>query len=189
MSTVKFIKRVFMLIGGLVVALVVIGMVTNSGSASKSASAGQAAAQAQPVAHAQEATPPPAPLGVGDTGQNGKWAVKLDDVHTAAALGDSFASTDAQGKFVVATLTLTNHDSQTQPLNDWDFQMVGPDGAKFKTSSEGTTASLSGKVKPLYITQNVQPGLSKQVEVIFDVAPGQDYTLQAAGNNFQVSVA
>ena len=43
--------------------------------------------------------------------------------------------------------------------------------------------------KPFYLIDEIQPGLSKQTRLVFDVNPSiKTYTLEAAKINFQVEV-
>ena len=64
--------------------------------------------------------------------------------------------------------------------------MLSADGVKIGTSSEGTTAAISDKAKPLWLSHEIRPDLSKQFEIIFDVPPDQNYTLTRTGAKFHV---
>ena len=158
-----------------IVAVVVIGLilvVTHGSSSSTSAA---------------QATP--ATLGkVGDTLTHGDWAVTLNSMKTADTLGDTGFQKKAQGTYVVLTVTLKNVSKETTIINGSDFTLTTKDGTKYKTSSDGSLALSSATPAPLIALEQIQPQLSKQYQVVFDVPnTTTTYTLSAAGNLFQIT--
>jgi len=197
---------------GLIVLLVIAGIAGSgrsgtSSTGNTSAQAPASTATAAPAAAAKPtstsapaATATPAPTAtpvalpkVGDTVSKGGWAIGLTDMKTASVLGQSQFSkgTKAQGIFVVLTVSAKNLQNQTSTLNTWDFTMKSPDGAKFNTSSEGSTELLFSNpdVKPLSLADQVQPGLTKAFALVFDVNPDvKHYTLSAASIDFAMDL-
>jgi hypothetical protein len=207
-------KKALKIIGALVVLLVVVSAVVGHSSPSTSTPAAQPAAAksdpapaAQPAAAKTDPAPaaqpaktepakpePPKLAHVGDSATNGNWQITLNKVETSDVLGQTkyTEGKTAQGKFVVATMTAKNLDKKTSDLNSWDFQMVDPDGVKYRVSSEGNSALIfdQSKAPKALSMETVQPGLSDQFRVVFDVNPDTStYTLQAAGTNFEVPLA
>ena len=118
---------------------------------------------------------------IGDTRRNGNWEITLDAATDGPKLGDA----TAQGVFLVTKLTLHNLGQQTANLTSGDFSAVSASGRTFTPSSAGSTAALGTDPPVLWLLQEVQPGLSMQVRVIFDVDPATSpYTLHAAGTVF-----
>ena len=115
---------------------------------------------------------------------------KVDRVETADSLG-SITKTKSQGRFAVLTVTATNKHRETSTLSQNDFQLKAPDGTIYKLSSDGNTALLmtNTEPKPLVLVEQIQPGLSKQFRLVFDVNPNvKTYTLEAARINFQIDL-
>ena len=79
----------------------------------------------------------------------------------------------AQGEFRILTLTLANVGTRSHPLNSHDFILEAPGGVEYSLASEASTALLGDESGPevLWLSATVQPGLSTDVRVIFDVPP------------------
>jgi hypothetical protein len=204
-----FIGKIAKIIGLLFlgfIALIVVVAVVGGGSKSNSASntqqnttAASAPAQAAAAPQQPEKSDKPAPTPVvlptvGGEAQSGGWKIGLQKMDTASQLGQTkyTKGTAAQGEFVVLTVSATNLQKQTSTLNSWDFVLKTADGIAYKTSTEGSTALITddNSAKPLYLTEEVQPGLTKTFRVVFDVNPSVNgYTLEAAGNKFAVNLA
>jgi hypothetical protein len=126
---------------------------------------------------------------VGQSAQAGNWGITLSKVETAQSLGSSVFRKQAQGIFVVLTIAAANLHNQTSTLNSWDFQMVGPGGTTYRASTDGSTAVLGDEPAVLWLTEEVQPGLTKSFRLVFDVNPAtKNYVLQAAGIKFAVNL-
>lgn len=211
MGFIKFVlKAVVGTVIAVTVIGVIIGVIAaNSGSkpvaaATVAATSTQApklstdtAPAAAPAAPAATSTPAPkptstpaqapelAPADIGDTVTNGNWQLTLTKVEQADVLGKSSysAGKPAQGKYVIVTVTAKNLDKATSTISDHDFVIKSPDGVKYQTSSDGTTALMGESItstapKVLWLSQQIQPGLSSTVRLVFDVDPAKaDYNL------------
>ena len=200
-----FIGKIAKLIGFIVlafIAIAVVGGIAGSGSKSntattttqQSATSASAPAQASQTKAAQAAPTAAALPTVGSEAQSGGWKIAFQKMDTESVLGRTQFSkgTPAQGKFVVLTLAATNLQKQTSNLNSWDFVLKSADGVTYKTSSEGSTALIFDDkgVKPLGLAEEIQPGLTKPFRLVFDVNPAvKEYTLEAAGNKFAVTLS
>jgi hypothetical protein len=126
---------------------------------------------------------------VGESAQLGNWAIKLTKVETAQVLGTQFLSKQAQGLFVVLTVSAANVHNQTSTLNSWDFQMLGAGDIKYKVSSDGSTVLLGDEPAVLWASEQIQPGLTKSFRLVFDVNPAvKNYVLEAAKIKFAVDL-
>ncbi len=126
---------------------------TADGSQSTSASAGQT--QRIP--------------GIGDTGASENWAITLIAQEKRSVIG----RTRAQGQYRILTVKLRNIGRRTYPLNSHDFSLVTPSRIEYSISSDGSTALWGSSGPDVFLSiEEVQPGLSKDVRVVFDVPPG-----------------
>ena len=98
----------------------------------------------------------------------------LDSVDTFPRLFDQ----NAQGVFVVFRITAHNVQREVSALHTWDFQVTDTAGTRFSPTE--LTPFSSGQI---------QPGLSKQVLVVFDLNPKlSGYVLYAAKIPFRFSL-
>ena len=137
------------------------------------------------------ATPTPVILpGVGSEAQAGNWKIKFQNLRTANVLGD-YSKETAQGRFVIVTLAATNLHNETSILNPWDFAMRSAEGNQYRVSTDGTWALIGDSTgpKPMSSGNQIQPGLTTQFRLVFDVNPNQkQFTLKAAGIDFAVKL-
>jgi len=167
-------------LGIVVLVIVVVVLVTATGGGKGGSQTSTDGAQAS--AHAAMGK-------IGETETTGDWAITLDSVDTAKSLGSDITKKDAQGEFVVVAVTAKNVSKQTTVLNGSDFIMKTADGTTFDSSSDGETAVMGQNPPPLILLEQIQPGLSKQYRVVFDVNPTtKQYTLTAAKSQFAVSL-
>jgi hypothetical protein len=147
----------------------------------------QSQAAAPKAAEKQVAEPTTLPS-VGEALERNNWLMKLEKVETAATLKNVLGEKKAQGLFVVLTMSATNRSKQTTVLNGWDFKLSTPDGTKYDSSSDGSSA-LTGEPRPIILADQIQPGLTRSFRQVFDVNPSSKvYILEAAGARFQISL-
>ena len=153
---------------------------------------GQQSSTSQPGATTTgpAAKAPDAPLpGLGGRSETTGWAITLDKIDTASEVGNQFTRKQAQGQFVLVTFTAQNKMNQTSQINTNDLVMKTADGTTFRGSSEGITAMLGEDPKPVFLIEQVQPGLLRQFRQVFDVNPQiKAYTVELAGTRFAVTL-
>lgn len=126
-------------------------------------------AQAGAASVAQEALP-----SIGAAARKGNWEITFKaQEKTTEIQGGTFGSEKAQGEFRILTLNLANVGNRSFPLNSHDFSLNTPDGVEYNTSSDGHTALIGEESGPEVLSgsETIQPGLSKDVRVVFDVPP------------------
>ena len=72
----------------------------------------------------------------------------------------------AQGKLVVADMRIKNLQNSTSNFTQNDFRLRSADGREFQPT--GQTATIE---RGFTITQQVQPGLTTENRVVFDIDP------------------
>lgn len=119
---------------------------------------------------------------VGQTASLGGWEVTLLDFGPYERFDQSKAPTAAQGKRVVADMRIKNLQTSTSNFTQSDFELKAADGRTFKPDS--VTASIQ---RGFMISQQVQPGLTTENRVVFDIAPtAQGLTFTALKMVFSV---
>lgn len=130
-------------------------------------------------------TATPAPSNVFETGNTftrGGWAVTpfVFWDYDAYTIGRTPTSRP-QGKYYVAEMLVQNLQTTAKPLSSGDFTMVSPDGRQFIPSSETIF------VEHGFLLQNIQPGLSADVALVFDLDPKvTTWTITAVGIPFTI---
>ena len=140
-------------------------VVVSTGNQSSSSTAQTGAA-----AVAQESLP-----SIGAAARKGNWEITFIAQEKATEIqGGTLGSETAQGEFRILTLKLANVGNRSFPLNSHDFSLKTPDGVEYNTSSDGHTALIGEESGPEVLSgfETIQPGLSKDVRVVFDVPPG-----------------
>ena len=155
--------------------------ITVAGSAAPS-SRGNETAQAT-------ATAAPLPT-LGATARKGNWEITFVAQEKMTEIqGGTFGSENAQGEFRVLTLKLANVGNRSFPLNSHDFSLNTPDGVEYSTSSDGHTALIGEESGPEVLGgfETIQPSLSLDVRVVFDVPPSATgFVLDVQGVRFAV---
>ena len=116
-----------------------------------------------------------APLpSVGQAARKGNWQVTFQAQEKAPELRGGFSAVNAQGEFRILTLTLANVGKRSYALNSHDFLLVTPDGVEYSLASEVGVSAFGEESGPpvFWLIETIQPGLSKDVRVVFDVPPG-----------------
>jgi hypothetical protein len=128
------------------------------------------ASQAKPAQQSVSGTagtPGTTLAGIGQTATLGGWEVTLLDFGPFERFSPGKAPTpQPQGKLIVADLRIKNLQNSTSNFTQSDFVLKADDGREFKPA--GQTATID---RGFVISQTVQPGLTTENRVVFDVDP------------------
>lgn len=142
---------------------------------------------AQPAAESSEEAALPS---IGAAARKGNWEITfIAQEKTDEIQGGTFGSEKAQGEFRILTLTLANVGKSSFPLNSHDFSLNTSGGIEYNTSSDGRTALIGEESGPEVLSgsETIQPGLSKDVRVVFDTPPDTTgFVLDVQGVRFAV---
>ena len=125
----------------------------------------------------------PALAQVGQTVSLGGWELTLLDFGPYDRFSPGKPPVpQAQGKLVVADMRIKNLQNSTSNFTQGDFALKAGDGREFKAAAQ--TASIE---KGFVVSQTVQPGLTTENRVVFDIDPAAtDLTFTALRMQFQV---
>jgi hypothetical protein len=141
---------------------------------------------------AEESTPEPTPepteeptpthqIGENFTVGNGDQTVEyiINSVESYEIIGNQFIEEEANGIFLVAELEMTNQTDQTIDIGTNHLKMVDSSGNQFDSSDDAMTAiDQDDRIESeSIIFEQLNPGLSTQGAVGYDVAPGESYAL------------
>jgi Domain of unknown function (DUF4352) len=118
------------------------------------------------TAPAEPATPTTAPAG--SAVRDGKFEFRVLDMTRAKQAGDlsnQFEIVDAQGEFIILTLSVTNIGDQAQSYFGTNQKLVDTAGREYEANSTADMWANKG-------TGDINPGNSIQVRAAFDVPPG-----------------
>lgn len=119
---------------------------------------------------------------VGQTASKGGWEVTLVAFGPYEQFASRPPSTPPQGKLVVAEFTAKNLQNGTSNFTTNDFEIEAGDKRKFQPA--GQTASID---KGFVVSQQVQPGLSTDNRVVFDMDPAaENLVLHVLGLQFKL---
>lgn len=172
-------KKALKIIGGGILALIVLGMVVGGGDKTTVEPAGAgvgaprqpAQAAGQPAA---AATPQPQAK-AGDIVRHGNWEYTVTKVERAPTLiWSSFGNkTDAKGEWLVVSLTLKNIGTRNFGIARHDFE--ARDGAAVKYSACDSFACSSwlshNKLASISSSEQYPPGVEVRTALAFDVNP------------------
>lgn len=96
--------------------------------------------------------------------KDGQFTFTVTEVRRTGHVGDSLTGTDAQGEFIVVTMTVLNHGRHAQMLNASDQKLL----ANGKTYDADSGAFTDSKA----FLNNINPGNSVVAHVAFDVPRG-----------------
>lgn len=127
--------------------------------------------------------PKPTLAQIGQTVSLGGWEITLADFGPYEKFSPGKPpATKAQGKLVVADMKIKNLQNTSSNFTTGDFSLKSGDGRTFQPS--GQTASIE---RGFLIAQTVQPGLTTENRVVFDVDPAaKDLTFNALKMVFSV---
>lgn len=111
------------------------------------------------------------PVEVGSTVDLEGTRYTVDSVDTANQVGENeFLTEDADGTFVMVTLTIENTKDETKTFSDSAANVVGANDKSYQTDNDGTFALMGDDEEPLWLT-DMQPDLPKTGRLVYDV-PG-----------------
>lgn len=154
-----------------IVGIGVIALIAKPPGTSQTTSVSGTVAPAQPkaqdAAKEKPAAVPPTPVpSVGQTLQQGGWEVTLLDFGPYGRFAATKPATAAQGKLMVADMRIKNLQSSTSNFSTNDFELKSGDGRAFKPA--GQTGTIE---RGFFLAQTVQPGLTTENRVVFDIDP------------------
>jgi hypothetical protein len=100
--------------------------------------------------------------------RDGKFEFRVLSMARAAQAGDlsnQFMIVDAQGEFIILTLSVTNIGDQAQSYFGTNQKLVDASGREYEANSAADMWANEG-------TGDINPGNSIQVQAAFDVPPG-----------------
>lgn len=157
----------------LVVALVVVVASVGGGGGGGSQTAGSGSgeeAEDQPGATKANA------VAIGEPVKAGKVEWTVVTAREATSLKSSFGG-KKDGSFVIVDFNFTNGNKEAVTLDSESFRLIDSEGREFEVDTD--TYEYVEPGKDIFLDQ-VNPGVSKEGEVIFTVAPdASDFTLEA----------
>jgi hypothetical protein len=163
--------KVALVVVGIVVVLFAIGKCgsnDNKSSSSSSSSSRTSSAFAAPAA-TPSAQPTPTAAPAGSAVRDGKFEFRVLDMRRAAQAGDlsnQFEIVQAQGEFIILTLSVKNIGDEPQSYFGDNQQLIDSSGRQYSINSTADMWMNSGS------TGDINPGNQIQVTAAFDVPPG-----------------
>lgn len=110
---------------------------------------------------------------IGDKVTVGDITYIVNDVSSTSAVGNSFASEEADGIYLIVDLTIENNGDESTNLYSSYVQVVDSQGRIFESDS----------IAAIYLEDNLafkqlQPGLPTSGTAIFDVPTGESFVLE-----------
>lgn len=103
---------------------------------------------------------------IGDVVNIGKMEYTITNMETTQTLGGEYLNTQANGTFVVITMTIKNNGDKATSVSPSYFKLLS-DGKEFETSTDGMIYLQDGAL----IYESLNPDVSKTVKIAFDVSP------------------
>lgn len=119
---------------------------------------------AKEVARNPEVNAPKKVIAFNTPAEDGQFTFRVIKVKRTGHVGDSVTGTDAQGEFIVVTVTVFNHGRKAQML-DASSQKLLAGGATYDADSGAFTDSAA-------FLNNVNPGNFVSASLAFDVPKG-----------------
>jgi hypothetical protein len=132
-----------------------------------------AKATAPNVVNAPVATPASTPH-IGTVVRNGNWQYQVVSADTAKTVRTGpydFQVYTPKGIWVRVTLDLTNVGTRNFSLNSWDLELWDANGIKYDPASFASMM-YSDSVNKGHVGDQMPPGVTVRVTLLFDVAPG-----------------
>ncbi len=149
---------------GILVFIVFIVVVSASGGDSSSSGSGSSDSKQEQSQKQEKIT-----AKIGEQVQSGDLAFTVNGVKEYQSLGNSFTSKDAQGVFKVVSLKIENVGKETKTIDSSMIKLTDSEGRTFERSIDGQTAKGLSQGQVDLFLQQVQPGLSVNGEIVFDV--------------------
>ncbi len=156
----------------LVVALVVVVAAVGGGGGSQTAGSGSGEeADDQPGATKVNA------VAMGEPVKAGKVEWTVVTARGATSLKSSFGGGKKAGNFVIVDFNFNNGNKEAVTLDSESFRLIDSEGREFEVDTD--TFEYVEPDKDIFLDQ-VNPGVSREGEVIFTVAPdASGFTLEA----------
>jgi hypothetical protein len=164
------VRTTVLAVAGVVALIAAIGAVASSGATSAGTPAAGGTSQPARTGPTAEPTASPPIPGVNAPVRDGKFEFTVTKVKPGVStLGDDTLSTEAQGQFVLVTITVRNIGKEAQ-LFDGSYQyLFDADGREFEASSEA--AAHLGKEANSFLNV-INPGNATTGIVVFDIPKG-----------------
>lgn len=109
--------------------------------------------------------------------------IAVENVSRAKTLGNQFIKRDAQGEFIIVSVIVSNHQKEKITADSNMFKLVDENGREYVHSTEGETAlQLSSKQDKVFSLKAINPGITAQGFLVFDVPAGlKGLKLEARG--------
>jgi hypothetical protein len=110
---------------------------------------------------------------IGSVVRGGNWQYEVLKVDTAKTLRTGpydFEVLTPKGMWIVVAFNLTNVGSRNFTLNDWDVELLDSKGITYDPNYE--SSSFSHSLNRAALGEQMPPGVTVMVTLIFDVAPG-----------------
>ena len=111
----------------------------------------------------------------------------VDSVTRKITISAVFGETTfADGEFVIINLVVRNEDKKSRNISASMMTLIDSEGREFQTSSTAMTAlTMSGEQKAELWSTQIQPGLDKDITIVFDIPPtAQDLKLKVPSGLF-----
>lgn len=169
-------SKIFIGCAGLVVVLVLfvgcLAVLAGGGGDQNPSGSGSEEAKRQPGTTKQN------PVSIGDPVNAGKVKWNVTNARQATELKSSFAGRK-QGNFVIVDFNFTNGTKEAVTLDTASLTLIDSQGRKFEADTD--TSEYVPLNKDIFLEQ-VNPGVTKQGETIFTVAPGASGFVLKAGD-------
>lgn len=119
---------------------------------------------ANKVSKDPEANAPKKVVAFNTPAEDGKFTFRVIKMEHTDHIGDSIVGSDAQGEYLVVTVTVFNHGSKAQMLNASDQKLIA-DGKTYDADSGVFTDNEA-------FLNNINPGNSVTANLAFDVPQG-----------------
>lgn len=173
--------------------LVLIGFcssVTGGGSDSDESSSQPSTSQSSPGSQepSSAAPEPEQQAKIGEPVRDGKFEFVVADVQTGVTtIGPELIAEQAQGQYVIVNMTVTNIGDKAQSYSSSNAKLIDAQGREF--SSDAWASSLVADTTASGIYDEINPGNSAQVAVVFDApVDAQPKTLKLQDSMFSGGV-
>lgn len=172
--------------------LVLVGMcstITSGGSDDNEAVSGTATSEpASPSTATSQAEEPSQAVGLGQPARDGKFEFVVNDVQSGVStIGPEMIAEQAQGQYVIVSMTVTNIGDKAQSYSSSNAKLIDAQGREF--SSDSWASSLVADTTASGIYDEINPGNSAQVAVVFDApVDAQPVTLKLQDSVFSGGV-
>jgi hypothetical protein len=165
-----FRKKRYWLLG--VVAVIVVFAIASGGGDEPTADEPVAQTAEEPASAEEPAAEEPAAeeeetFGIGDEAPDGQLTFVVEDIERGVdQVGDEFFREEPQGKFVIATVAVTNHSDEPWMMSGGDQYAIDSEIRRHAADWEATFANAPDGDMNL---EDINPGNTARGEIVFDV--------------------